>query len=92
MDRVSPALETPLYDDIEITVTRIREEIEVTEEIAPFETIYEADATLPIDTQTVLAPGAEGITRTRAAYATRMARRWPALWKIRGPLRNRPSA
>ncbi len=66
MDRVSPALETPLYDDIEITVTRIREEIEVTEEIAPFETIYEADAALPIDTQTVLAPGAEGITRTRA--------------------------
>jgi uncharacterized protein YabE (DUF348 family) len=65
MDTVTPPLDTPLHDDLEIAVTRIREDVIVDEEIAPFETIYEADPNLPIDTQTVLAPGAEGITRSR---------------------------
>jgi uncharacterized protein YabE (DUF348 family) len=65
MDRVEPALDSELYDNIEVKVTRVQEDIEVTEEIAPFETIYVADANIPIDTQQVVNGGAEGVTRTR---------------------------
>ncbi len=64
-DRVEPPLETELYDNIKIGVTRVSEDVTIEEEIAPFETVYIADPNLSIDTQEVLAPGAEGITRTR---------------------------
>jgi uncharacterized protein YabE (DUF348 family) len=65
MDRVEPALDTKLYDNIKIDVTRVRDDIEVAEQIAPFETVFVADANLPIDTQQVVNGGAEGVTRTR---------------------------
>ncbi|MBW7885458.1 MAG: DUF348 domain-containing protein [Caldilineaceae bacterium] len=64
-DRVEPALESELYDNIQIVVTRVAEDVEVEEEIAPFETVYVPDPNLPIDTQQVLDPGANGITRHR---------------------------
>lgn len=64
-DRVMPGLDTPLYDDIRIAVTRVREDVAVSEEIAPFETVFVPDPTLPIDTQQVVAVGAQGVTRTR---------------------------
>lgn len=66
LDRVAPPLDTSLYDDVAIQITRVREEVEIEEEIAPFETIFEPDPNLPIDTQQVIAAGAEGITRTRS--------------------------
>jgi resuscitation-promoting factor RpfB len=65
MDRVEPPLETALYDDIKISVTRVREDVEVEEEIAPYETVFFADPNLAIDTQQVVDPGANGITRMR---------------------------
>ena len=65
MDRVEPALDTELYDNIKIAVTRVRDDIEVTEQIAPFETVFVADANFPIDTQQLVNAGAEGVTRTR---------------------------
>lgn len=65
LDRVEPALDTPLYPNIDIKLTRVSEDIEVAEEIEPFETVYSGDASLPIDTQQMLEPGAEGITRQR---------------------------
>ena len=68
-DRVEPALTTQLYDNLKIAVTRVNEDVTVEEEIASFETVFVADPNLPIDTQEVLATGAEGITRTR--YRTR---------------------
>ena len=68
-DRVEPALTTQLYDNLKIAVTRVSEDVTVEEEIASFETVFVADPNLPIDTQEVLATGAEGITRTR--YRTR---------------------
>ncbi len=46
-------------------MTRIRDDIEIKEEIAPFETVFVADANLAIDTQQVVNSGAEGVTRTR---------------------------
>jgi uncharacterized protein YabE (DUF348 family) len=65
LDQVTPPPQTPLYDNIAIKVTRVSEDVEISEEIAPFETVFEPDANLPIDTQQTIAPGAEGITRTR---------------------------
>jgi len=64
-DRVEPSLETELYDNIKIGITRVSEDVRIEEKIAPFETVYIADHNLPIDTQELLAPGAEGITRAR---------------------------
>lgn len=65
LDQVKPALDTALYDNIKIGVTRIKEDVEVEEEIAPYETVFVGDQNLPIDSQEVLDPGANGITRTR---------------------------
>lgn len=65
LDRVEPPLTTPLYPNLQIVVTRISEGVEVEEEIAPYETVFFADPTLPIDTQEVADAGANGITRTR---------------------------
>ncbi len=65
LDRVEPPLETPLYNNIQIAVTRVSEDVEVEEEIAPYETVFFADPNLAIDTQAVADAGATGITRTR---------------------------
>jgi 3D (Asp-Asp-Asp) domain-containing protein len=65
MDRVDPPLESELYEDAKIRVTRVWEDVEVEEEIAPFETLFQPDANLPIDTQQMVTPGAEGVTRSR---------------------------
>ncbi|MFO7631661.1 MAG: ubiquitin-like domain-containing protein [Caldilinea sp.] len=64
-DRIEPALDTKLYNNLKIAVTRVSEDVVVEEEIAPFETVFVPDPNLPIDTQEMLASGAEGITRTR---------------------------
>lgn len=65
LDRVEPAPETELYDDVEIEITRVREDVEVAEEIVPFETVFVPDGELLIDTQQMVNPGAEGVTRHR---------------------------
>ncbi len=65
LDTVMPPPETLLYENIVIDVKRVVEDIEIQEEIAPFETLYEPDPNLPIDVQQTIAPGAEGVTRTR---------------------------
>jgi uncharacterized protein YabE (DUF348 family) len=65
MDRVTPTLDTKLYDNVEIDVTRVHDDIEVEEEIAPFDTVFVADGNLDIDNQQVVNEGAEGVTRTR---------------------------
>lgn len=65
LDKVEPSLETELYPNINIRVTRIAEDIEIEEQIEPFETVYRGDPNLDIDVQQVLEPGAEGITRQR---------------------------
>jgi len=64
-DRVEPALDAELYDNIKIEITRVRDDVEVVEQIAPFETVFVADANFPIDTQQLVTAGAEGVTRTR---------------------------
>jgi uncharacterized protein YabE (DUF348 family) len=65
LDRVTPALSTELYDNVEISIVRVQQEIEIEEDIVPFDTVFEGDPNLLIDTQQMVAPGAEGITRRR---------------------------
>ncbi|HMN28373.1 MAG TPA: ubiquitin-like domain-containing protein [Caldilineaceae bacterium] len=64
-DRVSPALEDSLTDNLLIDITRIREEVAIKEQIIPFETVFEPDSNLAIDTQQVVNSGAPGINRQR---------------------------
>ncbi len=64
LDEVSPQLSAGLYADMQIEIVRVREEVEVEDVIAPFETVWEGDPNLPIDTL-VEFEGAEGITRGR---------------------------
>jgi uncharacterized protein YabE (DUF348 family) len=65
LDQVTPALDTRLKDDLEITIIRVHETIEIKEKIVSFETVFQPDPNLPIDTQQQSTPGAEGITRER---------------------------
>lgn len=64
LDEVSPQLSAELYPDVQIQIVRVREEVEVEDEIAPFETEWVGDPNLPIDTL-IENEGAEGITRRR---------------------------
>lgn len=70
LDEVSPPLSADLYPDMQIQIVRVREEIEVEEEIAPFGTEWVGDRDLPIDTL-IDRPGAEGITRRRSRVLLR---------------------
>lgn len=65
LDQVTPPLETEVYDNAAIRIVRVWEEVEVTEEIVAFETVFRPDPNLLIDTQRQLTAGAEGITRSR---------------------------
>lgn len=65
LDEVTPDLESKLRDGEQVSIVRVQEDVEIDEEIAPFATVYEPDANLPIDTQQLISPGAEGITRSR---------------------------
>ncbi|MBX3053708.1 MAG: DUF348 domain-containing protein [Caldilineaceae bacterium] len=65
LDQVSLPLDTQLYDNAAIQIVRVREDIEVTESIVPFETVFRPDPNLLIDTQQLVTAGAEGITRSR---------------------------
>jgi uncharacterized protein YabE (DUF348 family) len=65
LDVVTPTLGTKLFSDMQIKITRVREAIEVKEKIIPFETVFEPDPKLALDTQTEVSPGAPGINRQR---------------------------
>jgi uncharacterized protein YabE (DUF348 family) len=65
LDQVTPPLTAEIYDHAAISIVRVSEEIEIEEDIVPFETIFRGDPTILIDTQQVTQPGAEGITRRR---------------------------
>ena len=64
LDEVTPHLGAGLQPDMQIRIVRVKEEVEIEEEIAPFQTVWLPDPTLPIDT-IIEHPGAEGITRSR---------------------------
>ena len=64
LDEVLPSLDAPVFPDMQITIARVLEEIDLEEEFAPYETIFVGDPNLLIDTEST-DPGAEGITRRR---------------------------
>ena len=64
LDEVTPHLGAGLQPEMQIRIVRVKEEVEIEEKIAPFDTVWVPDPSLPIDT-IVEHPGAEGITRSR---------------------------
>ena len=70
MDQVSPSLTTPLLDNMAIRVTRLREDIEIEQELIPFDSTWIADDGLELDHQRLDEGGQEGVTNTRYKVIT----------------------
>ncbi len=64
-DLVDPPLDAELHEGATIRVTRVIERIEYEEELLPFETVWEPDDTLLIDTRVVGQEGRPGVLRRR---------------------------
>ncbi|MEP7293721.1 MAG: ubiquitin-like domain-containing protein, partial [Chloroflexota bacterium] len=75
MDYAIPAESSPLRPGMTIRIIRVREEIEATQQPLDFETVYQADATIELDTEQVTQPGQPGMqeTRTRVRYENGIA-------------------
>jgi len=90
MDEVSPTLNTPLTAGLVIRVRRVRERIELEDEMIPYKTIYVPDDSMLIDTLRVRQPGVVGIKRKR--YRVRVVdgietvRRLEDQWVARQPV------
>ena len=70
LDYSSPFEDAPLHPGMTVKIIRVREEVESERESAPFEVVYQADATLPLDQTAVTEAGRDGIkeTRTRVRF------------------------
>ena len=64
-DQVHPPLDAEVHPHSVIRITRIAEKLEYEEELLPFETVWEPDDDLPIDTRRVGSPGRPGVLRRR---------------------------
>jgi uncharacterized protein YabE (DUF348 family) len=64
-DKVHPPLDAELRPNDVIQVTRIEEKLEYEEELLPFETVWEPDDDLLIDTRRVGSDGHPGVLRRR---------------------------
>ena len=88
LDEVYPPLDAELYTDMQIQIIRVREEVEYVDEIAPFDTVWEGDPDLLIDTLEER-PGAFGITRERYRVLYRddveVARTLEDAWQAQEP-------
>ncbi len=75
LDYAIPAELSPLRPGMSIRVIRVREDIEVSQQQLPFETVYQADPTLELDQRQTLQSGQEGIqeTRVRVRYENGIA-------------------
>ncbi|MEO8395369.1 MAG: ubiquitin-like domain-containing protein [Chloroflexota bacterium] len=75
MDYAIPAESSALQPGMSIRVIRVHEEIEATQQPLPFETVYQADATVELDQQKVAQQGQPGVqeTRTRVRYENGIA-------------------
>ena len=65
LDRVTPAMEAAVQDNLEIRIVRVREAIEVEQESLPFETVWIPDDDLEIDHRRVDQQGTEGLIKRR---------------------------
>ncbi len=64
-DRVEPGLDTPLVADMAVRITRVQHVFEVEEQVTPYQSVWEADPEMEIDTQRLDQEGVNGITRQR---------------------------
>lgn len=64
-DRVEPALDTTLSDDLVVRIVRVQQVFEVEEDITPYLSIWEPDPEIEIDTRRLDQEGKHGITRHR---------------------------
>lgn len=65
LDRVEPAMAAPLVPDMTVQVVRVREQVEIEQDVVPFNTVWVGDNDLPIDQRAVKTQGQAGITRHR---------------------------
>jgi uncharacterized protein YabE (DUF348 family)/3D (Asp-Asp-Asp) domain-containing protein len=61
LDRVEPALDTPVEEGLTIRVVQVREEFETVEEIIPLSVVYQDDPTMDMGRYLVLDWGADGV-------------------------------
>jgi uncharacterized protein YabE (DUF348 family) len=66
-----PPPDTPLVEDMNIQVVRVRETLEIEQELIPFETNWVPDTAMRIDTQQLVQSGGEGVIKRR--YRTTFA-------------------
>ena len=64
-DYARPALDTPITSETEIRVVRVTNAVEVKQDYVPFETKWEADSSLELDTQVVGQDGEPGVQEQR---------------------------
>ncbi|MGC8780596.1 MAG: ubiquitin-like domain-containing protein [Anaerolineae bacterium] len=64
-DRVTPALDAPVRDNILIKVVRVLETVEIEREAIPFESVMVADPEMEIDNQRLVQQGVVGEHRKR---------------------------
>jgi 3D (Asp-Asp-Asp) domain-containing protein len=60
-----PASNTPLAEDMSIRVVRVREELEIEQQLIPFETKWVPDPEMRIDTQQLVQSGGSGVIKSR---------------------------
>lgn len=65
MDRIEPALESALLDDMEIKITRVQQAYEIEDDVTRYATVWEPDPELEIDNWRLDLEGANGILRHR---------------------------
>jgi len=60
-----PSSDTPLTEDMEIKVVRVREELEIEQQLIPFESKWVPDPEMQIDTQQLMQTGESGVIKSR---------------------------
>jgi len=65
-----PASDTPLSQDMAIRVVRVREALEIEQELIPFESKWVPDPDMLIDTQQLVQPGEAGVIKRRYRVTT----------------------
>jgi uncharacterized protein YabE (DUF348 family) len=65
LDYSNPSEDSPLPSDGGIKVVRVREEIQVQQEVLPYKVSYQADDTVELDTTSEITPGQYGMAVTR---------------------------
>ncbi len=60
-----PSPDTPLTEDMEVQVVRVREELEIEQQLIPFESKWVPDPEMRIDTQQLVQTGESGVIKSR---------------------------